>query len=435
MTGGREPRTLRFLHLSDLHFIVGEQGRAKREKHVRSRLCEDLRDLLKENPQDFHAIVVTGDIAYHGRLEEYSLADPWFTELASDLLDVNDERVLVIPGNHDVNWDQIGPDQLAHREQLASCAEGLLDDTIDRLLDHPSRSALEPLLNYSEFAAGREAGFDRSLCWEVDLELGGGYRVRLRGATSVLNSGEDDGFGTMAIQRDQLQAEDQAGLARLLMIHHSPPYWRRQLPTPSDCGQHVVLYGHTHQPTVRVIDNCVEITAGAVHPEEDATKTDSTYNIIELHIEEPDPESDVAMLVVRTVNRRFTQDTDHFGPGLDRTDRVRIPRASAEPEVQDVTVPQPDEPVPEHPTAAVTNAPELRSPLETPEGAPNPLRVATLAFEQLGAGRRSRVLVELGLMTDERARMSADQLIRSVAAEVIESDRVSEFLEAVERQV
>lgn len=94
----------------------------------------------------------------------------------------------------------------------------------------------------------------------------------------------------------------------------------------------------------------------------------------------------------------------------------------------------PAEPTPEHATS-VTNVPEMRSPLETHDGGPNPLRVATLAFEQLGAGRRARVVVELDLMTDERARMSADQLIRSVAAEVVERDLVDQFLRAVERQV
>jgi DNA repair exonuclease SbcCD nuclease subunit len=166
-------RALVFLHLSDLHFRTGTIGQAQREAHVRDRLEEDLRLLLGEAPLTFDAVLVTGDIAFAGKEDEYDIAGDWFDRIAG-LLGLDRTKILVCPGNHDVDWDQIGSDHVRHRENLRDCADGLIDKVIDDLLADPGKAVLDPLRAYSEFAAGREAGLEHSLCWELPMAFGSG---------------------------------------------------------------------------------------------------------------------------------------------------------------------------------------------------------------------------------------------------------------------
>jgi 3',5'-cyclic AMP phosphodiesterase CpdA len=56
---------LTFLHLSDLHFITDDAGtQYDRDEEIRAALLDDLG---KEGRTNFDAILITGDVAYHGR--------------------------------------------------------------------------------------------------------------------------------------------------------------------------------------------------------------------------------------------------------------------------------------------------------------------------------------------------------------------------------
>ncbi|MFC5186917.1 metallophosphoesterase [Actinomadura harenae] len=79
-------------HVSDVHLDTGERS-TERTRAVMSYL-EDL-------PYDLDAVLITGDIADHGRPEEYELARELF---------VSRHPVMVCPGNHD--------DRAAFREFL-----------------------------------------------------------------------------------------------------------------------------------------------------------------------------------------------------------------------------------------------------------------------------------------------------------------------------
>ena len=63
---------LTFLHLSDLHFTTSDAGtQFDLDVKIREAL---LADLGKDERTNFDAILVTGDIAYHGRAEEFAMA-------------------------------------------------------------------------------------------------------------------------------------------------------------------------------------------------------------------------------------------------------------------------------------------------------------------------------------------------------------------------
>lgn len=111
---------LRILHITDLHFGVDgpkidqssrpalplwaeqavRQDTKLRDWHRAAR--NSVAETSSERPR---FVVVTGDTVETGKPEEFAKAAAFLKDLASALGLDPKERVLVVPGNHDVNWD------------------------------------------------------------------------------------------------------------------------------------------------------------------------------------------------------------------------------------------------------------------------------------------------------------------------------------------
>jgi 3',5'-cyclic AMP phosphodiesterase CpdA len=83
------------LHLSDLHLTKYTNSKAP------TAVSACFRELTSP-PTDI-IIVITGDVTYSGRPEEYSLATTFLKELKAGILEVTNchANVVAIPGNHD----------------------------------------------------------------------------------------------------------------------------------------------------------------------------------------------------------------------------------------------------------------------------------------------------------------------------------------------
>jgi hypothetical protein len=96
LPGENDP--IRILHISDLQFGADlpadfETETALLGEHIRRRWGSP------------SFIAITGDVAERGLPEEYSSASNWLATLASQLDEHwSNERVLLIPGNHDLCW-------------------------------------------------------------------------------------------------------------------------------------------------------------------------------------------------------------------------------------------------------------------------------------------------------------------------------------------
>jgi predicted MPP superfamily phosphohydrolase/tetratricopeptide (TPR) repeat protein len=90
----REP--IRILHISDLHLSP------ETSELQFSQLETDLRRELKVPALDY--IVVSGDVANGARSTEYAAATQFLQKLR-DRFTVASDHLLVVPGNHDVDWD------------------------------------------------------------------------------------------------------------------------------------------------------------------------------------------------------------------------------------------------------------------------------------------------------------------------------------------
>ena len=94
-----------FLHLSDMHF-VSDSSYTKKD-------CEEIANAVAAKiicPISMIFLVLSGDIAFSGGAEEYNEAEKFVGELQASILgkvkiDKEKIKVLLVPGNHDKDWD------------------------------------------------------------------------------------------------------------------------------------------------------------------------------------------------------------------------------------------------------------------------------------------------------------------------------------------
>jgi 3',5'-cyclic AMP phosphodiesterase CpdA len=171
----------RVLHLSDLHlgepaewqYLDDHKSRMaasdrRAEKHV---LQETLASLTEDGRlRDVDAIVVSGDLTSRARSDGFDE----FAELAEMFIThVAPEKVVVVPGNHDVPWD-VGPDNPGRYEGFLRATRsngfatplldhidfGLLGELNEETEQHPhlvtGRDFLIVPINSSHFCWGKE---------------------------------------------------------------------------------------------------------------------------------------------------------------------------------------------------------------------------------------------------------------------------------------
>jgi predicted MPP superfamily phosphohydrolase len=436
-TGPDGPDALVFVHLSDLHFREGGTPLAEREAALRERLLDDIPEVVRLAAGQLEAILLTGDLARSGQAAEYAEGRRWLDRLC-ERLGLPETATLTCPGNHDVDWTAIDTGREAINEVLRTCPDNVIDRKIDLLLENDPAGVLKPLENYQEFAAGCACDVERCLAWEISpLPMQGGYSLVIRGASSVINSDKHDADGTMAVHTNQLIAKAQPGVIRMLLLHHGTLFWRRPLPGPAEHDHNVVLYGHTHSPHHNMpTPRCLEITAGAIHPEEHEFSIPS-YNVLVISVEEDDAPS--AHARIQVFHREFSRKANAFVeipggmPSID--ERIAILRAAggvvaSPPGLGGATGETPGL----EEEARRSGEPEIQPPLETATGQPEPSRLVRSKFERLGSGDRLRLLDRMGLSRDEFADLPPHRLIREVAQRVVADGSIEQFM-AAEREI
>jgi 3',5'-cyclic AMP phosphodiesterase CpdA len=101
----------RLLQLSDIHFGGGhafaQDGRPPTARNLHRAVMQALAD--NAVPTDFDVLVVSGDIFTYREALERTEARLQLSSLADDL---GVDRIIIVPGNHDVDWDSEPADRL-----------------------------------------------------------------------------------------------------------------------------------------------------------------------------------------------------------------------------------------------------------------------------------------------------------------------------------
>ncbi|BAZ65308.1 hypothetical protein NIES4106_00460 [Fischerella sp. NIES-4106] len=101
--------TYNILHLSDLHF-----GTPENADNWYNQLAEDLYQEL--NCSRLDVLILSGDIANKSTPEEYNAAKD-FLDKFSEEFQLQPEQIVIVPGNHDLNWDLAKKAYNLHRRE------------------------------------------------------------------------------------------------------------------------------------------------------------------------------------------------------------------------------------------------------------------------------------------------------------------------------
>lgn len=286
---------LRFIHLSDLHFRFGP-GRTgtlhDRDATLRVAIGDDIRRRRDRDGWTADGLLVSGDVAYAGRAEEYAMALAWFRDVA-EIAGCAPEAVWMVPGNHDIDRSIVerSPALQAFRREVRACPRDEIDDVLRRWMTSTEATLLfAPLAAYNDFAAafGCRVGAENPF-WERPFLLNDGSTLRLRGMTSVLGSdgSDSDESNRLVIGSMQWGQMSASGTTTLVMCHH-PPEWIRDAQAFDDAlppSAPVQIFGHMHRQRVRTLNNSLRLFSGAAQPDRSEKGWHPLFNLLTLSVD------------------------------------------------------------------------------------------------------------------------------------------------------
>ena len=319
-----------FVHLSDIHFGQEKGGQIKIHDDIKKRLIEDV-EFVAKNLESGRAagIIVTGDIAFGGRAKEYKAAADWLDEVAK-AAGCNIFDIQVVPGNHDINRDEITPLTEIMLERIVAegefCPQHFLDNDIDRDFLFRRFSA------YRSFASGYRCLLNTSaeLAEERVAELAPGRSIRFIRLNSALACSKNDEEGKLLLGARQRVLNQRPG-EELVVLSHHPVHWFQD---SEDAWlfirnrARVFISGHEHNPSVKIEtieegSDLMMLAAGATVPPNSDDIFNYCYNFIEF---DWDDETDALSVYVRP--RAWVNGRKQFGVDDARLDGPKARNSS-----------------------------------------------------------------------------------------------------------
>ncbi|WP_375742253.1 metallophosphoesterase [Corallococcus interemptor] len=428
-----------FIHLSDIHFGQEKDGgRVTINDDAKERLLEDAAVEIAKLGTGATGIIVTGDIAYSAKYEEYAKAGKWLDRLA-ECVGCSRLDIQMVPGNHDIDRDAITPVAMFHLDSVREKGDNMLDMLLD---DEVQREAL-----YARFAAFR----DFSGGYGCDLDVGGVYSadvavavapgrtLRFVRLNSALICSRKDDKGKLILGARQRVFEAIDGEEMVVLVHH-PLNWLQDSGEAARFFQsraRVIISGHEHFPSLNikaVEEGCdlLMIAAGATAPDDIDEKYTYKYNILTFEWEEG---ADALAVTInpRTWNfemKRFERDNPFLEGRSERNVlgspyfRRGVPSVAP---VQGVV----DEPPQAQPVAnPVTGSKEVDLSMS------EDVRLVRLRFfRDLPEGCRRRILVELGVIPADLTDRLDHTIEQRFFAKLVAQGRKGELSAAIDTAI
>lgn len=266
-----------WIHLSDIHFGNPNISHQWDQRLVLDSLHRDIERREERNIPKPEVLLVTGDIAFSGKAEQYAEAGVWLDKVVATL-GISRERIYLVPGNHDVDRNVDRTDRNLGR-LMRALREG--DDLLDDALDNANDRALlaSRMSAYLAFASQYPSvQAPDPLFWTNTFVSAQGFPVRLIGLpTPLLAAGDVDrgklrlGKKTLASTLNEAQSDHELVL---VLTHH--PLRGGWLADQADVDNwvrnraHVHLFGHVHEADSEMArsgsgSGILRIAAGAVH--------------------------------------------------------------------------------------------------------------------------------------------------------------------------
>jgi predicted MPP superfamily phosphohydrolase len=289
-SGGPTPRhapprprpVFSWLQLSDLHFGAGSPAHVNNQQAVLENLRRDVQTRKVWTPD---LILITGDIAFSAKPEEYASATRWLKTLV-EAAGTSMDALRLVPGNHDVDRSRADAPVVGSIHHAIRAAPEKLDTHLD---DEESRNLLaRKLETYIRFVKDAVPAHplgekDSILDWRevrpASPELPG--RLFIVGLCSVWVSDKQDGERKLLLSEQQLRVlNDVREEDLLLVLTHHPPGWLHTrseellLDRMAERAPHIHLCGHVHNAKASALRSfgtsrdSLRIVAGASHGED-----------------------------------------------------------------------------------------------------------------------------------------------------------------------
>lgn len=163
--------SINILHISDTQF-------GDKETDTGTFLLESaIGNFLRKNHIELHFLIITGDISFSGKPSEYKMALDWFKSFLGELWPNQDmrERLLLVPGNHDVNLRLCAADKYRYDFKSKKLIES--EDEAKSTHDH-RKFGLAPFMKFAYELTGDKnwIEYKNNLCWLSDRFLHLGLR-------------------------------------------------------------------------------------------------------------------------------------------------------------------------------------------------------------------------------------------------------------------
>lgn len=432
-----------FLHLSDIHFRRANLGRAYDLDTDLRRALESDAGEMSSNLGSPSAILVSGDIAFAGKKEQYHDAETWLDESLCLAVKGDPASVWSVPGNHDVDQSIIEPKPSYKdvREKLRACSLNQIDHLLTEHLKEP-HIFYDAIEEYNEFAIRHECSTTVDApVWDTGdkFPLSDGSVLRIFGLNSALISDSRDQFenGKMVLGQYQCLLDQNPRFVNVAMCHH-PPDWLRDC---DDVEQTlnprcvIQLFGHKHKYKLRLLDNnLLQIAAGAVHPSRNENGWEPRYNWIALGVHLPDGQRTLSVKVYPRIwlsdQQKFSADRNKCDDGQDYA-AYSIPL----PDYESIVDTAPREDV--NSTDVVTHVSEVTNQSEEIcDSRGNPVMDAERAlarrYFQLGYVQKMKVAINLSLLSDNDDSLTDHQRQRTHLKRAKELGILPKLWEAVE---
>jgi CheY-like chemotaxis protein len=251
-----------WLHFADLHCSVSKSYNIDK---VLQALWKDIESLASIGGEpDF--VLFTGDIAQSGKAEEYELAVDLFFEPLLAVTRLPKERLFIVPGNHDIEWDRM--DRTIARGMVGFLSDRdeanlFLSSEQDRSLHFRQFDAYADFVN--TYLVGHLTFDAQHYCYQHTLALDDANIILLGLNSAWMSATNRNAQGGVIDQGHLLIGERQLDIVLprltqpdlcLALVHH-PMDWLHQSERTNvkrrlNANCHFILHGHLHEPDIEI---------------------------------------------------------------------------------------------------------------------------------------------------------------------------------------
>lgn len=310
-----------FVHLSDIHFNKNSGDQYDVDNDLRNELLMDIENSYLEQIDKTEGVLICGDIAFSGKVEEYATAKSFLDQIC-EIIGIEKSAVFCVPGNHDIDQDIANKEpaiKLLQTNLATQKGQVKYDDELAKTFraEETAKLLYLPLKEYNNsFAEQYKCGvLQGEYEWRHEIAFSEKYKLCILGMNSTIISNSDDHSTTserlMRIGNIQIPRRER-GIIYLSLCHHPVECWddaTGELANKMNERVAVQLYGHKHLQTIEMNGNSLVIGSGATHPSRWEPGWVPRYNWLQLELDESNNKD---ILKVRIYPRIYSETLNKF---------------------------------------------------------------------------------------------------------------------------